>query len=161
MKPCQNILVPTDFSPGAEPAVEQALALRQTFGGALTLLHVYQLPVAYDGMCYEGDFIPKLKTAIDEQMKTTQRTVEHRARELGADLEFVVSTLVLVGDPSRHIVDVASERNCDLIVIGTHGRTGFSSIFIGSVAERVVRTSTCPVWTVRRTDGRPLDDGSP
>ena len=64
-----------------------------------------------------------------------------------------VTRQVVVGSPSHEIIKVAAAEKVDLIVIATHGRTGFSHLFMGSVAERVVRTAPCPVLTIRPTGG--------
>jgi nucleotide-binding universal stress UspA family protein len=123
----QDILFATDLSPQAEPAFQTALALAQHFGAKLHLLHV----VAF----------PSLRKGGQAKLKAF---VEANAVE-GA--EFVMT--VAVGMASSEIVSYAEREKVDLIVMGTHGRTGFAHVLIGSVAEAVVRTAPCQVLTVR------------
>lgn len=147
MKPYRKILVPTDFSPGAEVALEHALVLRQHLGATLTLLHVYPLPIAYGPpYAYTVDLIGPIERDARAQLEKTSQ----RARELGAgDQPVPIQAKLAAGAAALSITEEAKEGGYDLIVLGTHGRTGLSHLFIGSVAERVVRTAHCPVLTVR------------
>jgi nucleotide-binding universal stress UspA family protein len=144
----KQILVPVDFSDCSKPALEYAARLARLVSGDLCLLHVWEVP----------EFVPRVMPGegfLDRQALSD--LVERRARE---DLDVLVreaekleipiaSTLLARGVPSRAIVETARRERCDLLVIGTHGRTGFSHVMLGSVAERVVRAAPCPVLTVR------------
>lgn len=122
----RNILVATDFSPFSEQAIRGALALARHFGATLHLLHVVHRAAdraaALDRL---GDFA-----------------------EAQADgVPFTAS--VAVGRPDQEIVRYAAREQMDLIVMGTHGRTGLAHVVMGSVAEAVVRTAPCQVLTIR------------
>jgi nucleotide-binding universal stress UspA family protein len=151
MKPFTKILVPIDFSEGANLAVERALDLRQRYGASLTLFHAYEAPYAFaDGYAYAPEIVSGLEEAAQNEMSKAKKLAEQRAIELaGSIAPPPISTKIVLGAPMMVIVDEAKQGKYDLVVMGTHGRTGLSRFFIGSVAERVVRTATCPVLTVR------------
>ena len=138
-----RILVPTDGSPGVERAVEHAADLASAHGAALKAVYVVNtasfatLPMetSWEGM---GDMLR------EDGGRALQR-VEEIANEAGIPVE----THLLEGSPSREIVRFAETEGVDLIVMGTHGRGGIDRLLLGSVAERVVRSSTVPVLTVR------------
>ena len=141
-----RILVPTDFSATADAALEYAFALAEQFGASIQLLHVLDDPFVFEGMSAEAYIAeaPALRTAMLEDARERLR---HRAAPRdGVDN---VETEVLFGHGARTIAEYAAERGVDLIVMGTHGRTGFAHLMVGSVAERLVRTAPCPVLTVR------------
>lgn len=135
------ILCPTDFSTDAQPAFEVACALAGEGCGSLVVLHVERPPLATLG---GTTGVPPLPTEYDrerlwEKLQAIQPAraglaVEHR-------LEY--------GDPAAVILKVAEEIGADLIVLGTHGRTGLRRLLMGSVAEQVVRKAPCPVLTLR------------
>ncbi len=151
MKPFSKILHPTDFSKGAELALERALDLRQRFGATLTLFHTYELPIPYpDVYAYSADFIGAIEQGARQAMVKAKEFAERRARELGAkEAHLPIEAKVMAGGATFAITEEAKAGGYDLIVMGTHGRTGLSHLFIGSVAERVVRTASCPVLTIR------------
>ena len=142
----KKVLVPTDFSDTADAAVRCAAGLAEAFGSSLTLLHVVE------------DAVMKGLTA-DVGGSAARRLLEDATREALAALDRTlaqpplnrtgVDRAVVAGDPLDVILRYATEHGVDLIVIGTHGRTGLAHVLLGSVAERVVRTSPCPVLTVR------------
>ena len=136
----RQILAPTDFSEFSKQAIESAFALAETFGAKLLLLHVVELP-AYP---VEG-FVPSTMgtTLIDDLQRQVSLEPPNATVE--------VSRQVVVGIPYRKIIEVAEAAKADLIVMSTHGRTGLSHLVMGSVAERVVRTASCPVLTIRPT----------
>jgi len=146
-----RILVPTDFSATADAALEYAFVLAERFGASLQLLHVLEDPFVTDGMAAEAYIseAPALRTAMlhDAQERLRQRAVRDTAG-------LTIDTEVLFGHGARTIAEYAAERNVDLIVMGTHGRTGFAHLLLGSIAERLVRTSPCPVLTVRHPEER-------
>src|SRR5687767_3888823 len=152
-----RILVPTDFSTTADAALEYAFVLADRFGASLHLLHVVADPFIADGMAAETYVLdaPALREAM---LEDARERLAHRAapRETTATR---IETEVLFGHGARTIAEYAAERGADLIVMGTHGRTGVAHLLLGSIAERLVRTAPCPVLTVRHphTKRRPSE----
>jgi nucleotide-binding universal stress UspA family protein len=146
----QRILVPHDFSPSANRAAALARDEAKAHGGQVILLHVVDLPPAYgpETTLYVTD---KSETPIGMREYAVRSATDH-LHDLGARLEaegLAVSTFVRVGKPVDEILRFAAEREADVIVMGTHGRTGLMHLLAGSVAERVVRGSPIPVMTIR------------
>ncbi|MCK6478903.1 MAG: universal stress protein [Planctomycetaceae bacterium] len=139
----RRILVPVDFSPAAPGVVEYALDVARDRGAETTLLHVIGVPVAPFDPAYGAAADPRMM--VDLQSGAERGLADLAARFPGADLR----RKVLAGSPSREIVREAREWAADLVVIGTHGRTGLRHVFLGSVAENVVRLCPCPVLTLR------------
>jgi nucleotide-binding universal stress UspA family protein len=148
MKPFQKILVPVDFSEHSAEAVRVAADLSRRFEASITLVHVYD-PLVYalpDGFAYMPQpAIDQLLKAFSDQLAKTKL----QALEAGAPR---VETQVLNGSVAGAILDHATRGAFDLIVMGTHGRTGMQHVLIGSTAERVVRLATCPVLTVKKAN---------
>jgi nucleotide-binding universal stress UspA family protein len=142
----QHILVPVDFSGYAEQALEYAIGLARKLPARLTLLHVIHmmpLGVADMGTALPYSYIQELEAEVQQRMETYRQRVQE------AGLEGTV--LVEPGTPFQSIVDTARDHHVDLIVMGTHGRTGLAHTFLGSVAEKVVRLAPCPVLVTRGT----------
>jgi nucleotide-binding universal stress UspA family protein len=150
MKPLKKILVPVDFSRHSQEATQMALGLAERFGASVKLVHVYQ-PLDYglpDGfLSYAPLQLNELISALEKHLEKTQQ--ETRA---AAGSTTVTSTL-LHGAISSEITRCAKDEHFDLIVMGTHGRTGIGHVMLGSVAEKVLRTAPCPVLTVRAEKG--------
>lgn len=150
----KRILVPVDFSDPCLQAVDYAAELGRRQNSELVLLHVVE-PVYYPtvGEMYGvgldlGDVYGEIERAARVQLDRLATRL--KTRRVG------VRTQLSLGTAHRVIVESAKKLKADLIVMSTHGRTGLSHILIGSVAERVVRTATCPVLTVRgRASARP------
>jgi universal stress protein A len=141
----RQILAPTDFSEFSKQAGQCAYEWAQTFGAKLWLLHVVELP-SYP---IEG-FVPARTGLLEDLQRQASLDLAQVLLEAqGAKVE--ITRQVVVGIPYRTIVEVARTEKVDLIVMATHGRTGLSHLFMGSVAERVVRTAPCPVLTMRPT----------
>jgi nucleotide-binding universal stress UspA family protein len=143
-----RILVPIDFSPSARAALEYAAFLTARFGAALDVLHVWE-PPGYVG----PDTLALLPVSAgqpgwDQTRGEVSREVEQFLGKAGAKPKNL-SIRVEAGEPSDTILHIARETSVDLVVMGTHGRTGLSRLLIGSVAEAVLRRSTCPVLTIR------------
>ncbi len=139
-----TILAATDFSEASEQAVSYAASLAREYGATLHLLHVVPDPVlaAAWSEAYAYD--------LDKLGERLRRDAERQLAERAARIEGIVVTRdALIGRPASIITAMAADRDVDLIVMGTHGRSGVSHLFMGSVAERVVRTAPCPVLTVR------------
>jgi len=147
MKPFDKILLATDFSSGAEAALTEALALRRSCGGSLTLLHVFELPLAYGEL---ASMPAHLLDDLEQRSLAQMHALVAFARKTAEPTEAAsISGFVVRGDPMRAIVDYARDGRFDLIVVGTHGRSGLARFLVGSVAERVVRTAECAVLSVR------------
>ena len=150
-----RILVPTDFSTASDAAVQYGIALAEAFHASLCLLHV--------AVRHELQIIVERQLVIDRFLNEPATTGHHNvARELfsnvltsdqerGLRAEYVVRASG-VGGPYAEIVRYAKERSVDLIVMGTHGRGFMTHMLMGSVAEKVVRRSPCPVLTVRNPE---------
>jgi universal stress protein A len=146
MMQIRQILAPTDFSECSKQAVTYAYEFAQAFGGKLVLLHVIEELPSYIGFLPPGGPSTVIR---DLQRQRHLDLAEMLPKAEVIDVE--VARRVVVGSPPQEIVKVATVEKVDLIVIATHGRTGFSHLVIGSVAERVVRTAPCPVITIRPT----------
>jgi nucleotide-binding universal stress UspA family protein len=145
----KHILVAIDFSEPSETALEYGRAMARTFNATLHVVHV--VDAFLPGMAAEtaaadyGRLIDELEQAAHQHLDATVR--EDDRRELGAK-----AVLLRQSSPAQGIVTYAASANVDLIVIGTHGRGGWSHLLMGSVAEKVVRTAPCPVLTVRHPE---------
>lgn len=144
-----RILVPVDFSAHSEKAVRYATTLANKFGARVSLIHVVEDPFV-TGAWQSEAFIPNIPELLNELLAAAQTQMAALKKELAAH-GFVVETSVITGHPVRVIVEQAAAGHFDLIVMGTHGRTGLSHALVGSVAERVVQKAPCPVLTVRDT----------
>jgi nucleotide-binding universal stress UspA family protein len=142
----KTILVPTDFSDTANAAVRCAAALAETLGSRLILLHVVEDVVA-KGLT-AGIGASAVRRLQDEATKEAADKLDRALAEPPLN-RTGVDRAVVAGDPFAGILSYADEHHVDLIVLGTNGRTGIAHMLLGSVAERVVRTSPCPVLTVR------------
>ena len=142
-----HILVPSDFSEAADAALDYARILAQKFGATLQLLHVIEL--AHAPGAFSGEvFIAETPDTYDLLRREAHLKLAKRVRP--ADLaRHGATTEVITGQSAGVIVQYATDMNIDLIVMGTHGRTGLAHLLMGSVAEHVVRTAPCPVLTVR------------
>ncbi|RPJ34049.1 MAG: universal stress protein [Planctomycetaceae bacterium] len=141
----QHILAPTDFSEYSKKAVASALELAKKFGAKLSILHVIELP-PYP---IEGYVPPSLSATFldDLERQATQDLAELVPEAEAGNVEVV--RMVAVGTPYSRIIETAETEHVDLIVMATAGRAGFSRLVMGSIAERVVRTASCPVLTIR------------
>ena len=145
MKPFKKILVPTDFSPHSQEALRTAVDVAQKYGASITLIHVYE-PVAYT--LPEGYVLVTPQQLVDLNSELERRLAKAKAEAVQAGVR-EISTELLQGPPPHEIVDFAQQKAMDLIVMGTHGRTGIKHTLLGSIAERVLRKAACPVLTVK------------
>lgn len=145
----RQIVAPTDFSEYSKQAIAYAYELAQTFGAKLLLLHVVELP-AYPAEV----FLPLSEgtTLLDDLERQGHLDLAQLLPKV-EDGKVEVGRQVMVGTPYDKIIEVAKAEKADLIVMATHGRTGISHLFMGSVAEKVVRTAPCPVLTIRPSGG--------
>lgn len=145
----ERILFPTDFSPFSAHALRHALALTRRFKARLKVAHVIPHVLPTGDADYFGApwlITPETRRHVDEEM----RRFLSPAREARIDYE----TEICEGDPWREIVALAEEMAADLVVMGTHGRGGLERLFLGSVAEKLIRRLPCPVLTVCHEEGR-------
>jgi universal stress protein A len=144
----KRIMVPTDFSTAAGPAIGYAFDLAERYDASLLLVHVIE--ETYFAHAYPDGYFADLP----QLQQTLRADAQRRLEELSdrcAGSGVTVTTQVLEGRPARVIVETAQSLGTDLIVMGTHGRSGVAHLIMGSVAEHVVRTAPCPVFTVRNT----------
>lgn len=140
-----EILCPVDFSEPSYTAVTAARGLSAHFSSHVTLLHVlHPLPGGRRAVSSGGERPPQLEELEREALSLLGEVADEQelVRERAA-------LVVLHGDPADVIVRFARDQHTDLIVIATHGRTGWRRSVFGSVAERVVRLARCPVLTIR------------
>jgi nucleotide-binding universal stress UspA family protein len=162
----QTILVPVDFSPYAKAALYYAARIAERFGSSVLVLHVIAKEIETGMVCRHvgprrtpllgSEVAPMVVPAevrdtvsinLREQAQTAlQRFVASRPVARPLDLR------VEVGHPVEQILDLSTRDHVDLIVMGTHGRTGLAHAVLGSVAERVVRLAPCPVLTVKKEE---------
>ncbi len=149
MSEFKNIILTTDLSSNSEAARPYAVALARKFGATLHLLHVFEDA----GYYHDAGMNESIPLAPLEWIENAQAERRRRLNALAADIEKVdgvkIDAALRVGAASREIIDHATENKADCIIIATHGHTGFAHFIFGSVAEKVVRTSPCPVLTVR------------
>jgi len=139
MLPIHTILCPTDFSEYSDNAFQMACALGRDYRARVIVLHVTATAV----MPYVTVVRPVQPEIDVDELR------DMLAGYAAADGSVPVEHLMLRGDPAEEIVEFARERPCDLIVMGTHGRSGVSRVIMGSIAESVTRAAPCPVLTVR------------
>ncbi|MBA3314183.1 MAG: universal stress protein [Planctomycetota bacterium] len=152
MPQIHRILHPTDFSERSETAWAYAKTLAAKFGAEIHLLHAMQdpvavLPEASVAVTAPAANLPELIQAAEDGLKRFEAIDPGR----------IVNRVVLHGPTADEVVRYAKDSEADLIVIGTHGRTGLAHVLLGSVAEKIVRKSPCAVLTVR-PHGHGADD---
>ncbi|HME94444.1 MAG TPA: universal stress protein [Methylomirabilota bacterium] len=141
----KTILHPTDFSPASRPAFKKAIEVAKKDRATLTLLHVMAPMVPAGNLYISPRTYDEWAAASTESANKAMGGLLKRARAAAVKAK----SIVLMGIPADVIVRTARTRRAALIVMGTHGRSGFSRFLLGSVASRVVATSPCPVLTVR------------
>jgi len=149
MKLPTNILVPIDFSETADRALDYAIMLAAKLAARIHLVHVISIP-SYG--------IPDLGVAVTSTMMESlvrdgQAALDRITEQRKGEATFG-DVLLRTGDPRNMILEAVNDVGADLIVIGTHGRSGVARVLLGSVAEAVVRTSPCPVVVVPTTATR-------
>lgn len=145
MKKISTVLVAVDFSDSSDNAFQMALSMAKSFSARLLVLHVINEPVDLRGFYVPHISFEKLEEEIEEGAK---KMMESFCRQNIHNFENF-ETLIVPGLPYEQIIGQAEEKSADLIVLGTHGRTGLDHVLFGSTAEKVVRKSSVPVLTVR------------
>lgn len=146
MFPFKQILLPTDFSNNAKSAQDYACEFADQFGARLHVLTVVQDAALI--LPETGMFLTLPVPTVHEIIQVAKNSLQ-TVLDPGWSTTHDVVRNVAVGPPADEIVRYAQEQSIDLIVLGTHGRTGLSHVLMGSVAERVLRQATCPVLTIR------------
>jgi len=145
----KNILVPTDFSDFSKYALDYALTLAQTFEARITLIHV----TPEKDLDAIRQISPYLEPGRLEELLKQRESEDRKQLDefISSEMQKGIKTETIhrVGTPFLEIIKAAREKEVDLIVMATHGRSGLSHILFGSVAEKVVRKSTCPVLSIR------------
>ncbi|MFA1610594.1 universal stress protein [Halobellus rubicundus] len=142
----ERILVPTDGSDCADYAVEHAIDIAEQYGAELHVLSV----VDSRDVSHSAPAISPQQ--VEETLRERAESVVEAIADRAADAGVEAVTVVEPGIPDDVVVDYAVDNDCDLIVMGTHGRTGLERYLLGSVTERTVRRSAVPVLTVRASD---------
>lgn len=158
--PFRKILVPTDFSSCSDSALELGAKMARDMGSALVALHVIDLGHVPAEAVIRTPAHPEGIMVRDHIVQLAEQELAHRIDRYGDGVSFR-SSRVAFGAPVQAICDAARELGADLIVMGTHGRSGLAHIVMGSIAEKVLRVSKLPVLTVREEVcvDHPLDPG--
>ncbi len=147
-----TILAPVDFSSGSRAAVEAATALARAFQATVTLLHVGQLPDLMNSIVPGADSVVDVRADRTRAENMLDKLRAEALRDSSVDIRAVVE----YGSPVQEILSFSHSGGFDMLVMGTHGRTGLRHLLMGSVAEAVVRRALCPVLTVHL----PFRDGT-
>lgn len=149
----RSILLPTDFSECGNFALSYAASLARTFGASILCVHVIEpmaTTVGYSGMTEPlpiADITDQLENSAERELPKIAACEECSGLE--------IEELIVHGEAAAEIVRVAREREVDLIVVSSHGRTGLGRILFGSTAEAVVRHAPCPVLVVKPSQDEP------
>ncbi len=145
-----KILFPTDFSDNAQRAVAYIKQLKEAGSQEVVLLHVINQRII-DGLTRHG----VLETDAEKWKKGVKAVAEESLGEIGNSLEkvgFSVKRIIKTGYPSSVILDFEKQEKPSIIVVGSHGRSNLTDMLLGSVSDRVIRKSKCPVLVVKRDD---------
>lgn len=144
----RKMLVPVDFSPSSTAAIRYAVDLARAFNGTVHVLHAWEVPTYLrpDLTIWSGEISA---TLADQVRLGAENAMREFAKSNGLEGNPAVTFEVVQGTPYNAILTVAKDSGFDLVVMGTHGRTGISHVLLGSVAEKVVRHARCPVLTIR------------
>jgi nucleotide-binding universal stress UspA family protein len=144
----KNVMVATDFGEAADAALRYGRELAGRFGATLHVVHVVE--TSYVGVGVET-YVPLLPDVDGELDETARRRLNGLIESAGNGPRMIPAVLPS-SVPSVAIMDYARDHDIDLIVMGTHGRSGFAHLVMGSVAERVVREAPCPVLTIKQSE---------
>lgn len=139
----KTIMCPVDYSESGDAAIAYAVSLAKDYGSELHLVHVYEPATVMADGGFGSAVLPPV-SAEDLQVQ------EEKLASVRPDSSIKSCHKLLLGNPTDELVRYAKEAKCDLVVMGTHGRTGLGRLLMGSVAEGVLRRAPCPVLTVRQ-----------
>lgn len=148
----QRILVPTDGSTESGRVIDHAVELATIHGATVHAVYVMNT-ASFTGLPMETSW-----EGIGDVLEREGRNALDAVRAIADETGVEVTCQLLEGSPAREIARYAEQEECDLVVMGTHGRGGIDRLLLGSVAEQVVRTSAVPVLTVRVGDGAQAED---
>ncbi len=137
----RTILVPTDFSSASDAALPHAATLARQSGARLLIVHVEEPPMAYGG----GELYYGLPEPDSARIAAMLEKVKP------SDPAIAFTHRLAMGDPASEICRIAADEKAEMIVLGTHGRTGMFRLLMGSVAESILRHAPCPVLVYRET----------
>ena len=149
MLPIKNILCPTDFSEPSYEALKAADELASHFGAALHIVNVVPLvpiveaPIGVESASFN---VASYQQELEGQAEKSLKNLSEQKVSKGLK----VFTEVLIGNASGEVIRYAAEKGCDMIVIATHGLSGWRRFISGSTTEQIVRQSSCPVLTIRK-----------
>ena len=135
-----RILVAIDGSESAKKAFEESIYLAQKYNSGLDLVHVVQCELGGDS-ANTFEIIEELKNNAKKMLE------EYKTQAVNNDV--IIQIMVIQGDPSQVIIELAKAKSYDLIIMGTRGRTAFQELLIGSVSQKVMHHASCPVMVVR------------
>ncbi len=143
----KNILVPTDGSETAELAIKEAVSLAKALNSKIIGIHVIDV-TSYVGVVggIEPIIWETVQGLLEDEGRKALNIIEKSAKREDIESEVFIKE----GIPSEEIINISKEKKVDLIVMGTAGRTGLDRFLLGSVAEKVIRTSSCPVMIVHK-----------
>jgi nucleotide-binding universal stress UspA family protein len=141
----KKILFPTDFSHTGDAALSFATSIAKESGGRLIILHVQEPPMAYGG----GEMYYGIPEPSADELLSMLGDVKPNDPDVPCEHRLVT------GDPADTVVKVAEEDDVDLIVLGSHGRTGITRLLMGSIAEAIVRKAHCPVLVYKQPVAKP------
>jgi nucleotide-binding universal stress UspA family protein len=146
MLPLKKILWPTDFSDPADEGLKFATELATQFSAEMLVVHVVApLPTMHGGIAPPSIHMSSVLQEIEESAKISLEEI--RRERIPADIQ--ARTFLIHGNPAHEIVNLAAQEKADIIVIATHGESGWHRLVFGSVAEKVFRIADCPVLTIR------------
>ena len=147
MNKINSLIIATDFSENAQPAIDAAITVAKTFGAEVHLVHAFQTPVPivspYEVVVPDG-FLEQARDAAAKSLKAVEEKISSEGLTVTSHLTEVPA--------APAIARIASEVGVDLIVMGTRGNTGLKHVVLGSVAERTLRLAPCSVLTVKSKD---------
>jgi nucleotide-binding universal stress UspA family protein len=143
-----KILAPVDFSPASPLSLSYAAELARGFGGTVHVIHAWEAPVYLrpDLTVWSGE----VSATLGDQIRhAAEQAMREFLTKMALDANPAFTSEIIQGTPYKTILTAAEQGKFDILVMGTHGRTGLSHALLGSVAEKVVRHAPCPVLTVR------------
>ena len=146
MLPIKKIVCPTDFSDPSYEGLKVAREFAEHFSAELILVNVIFPGPIVPGVAEPGFHIP---AALESMQETAEKKLQDLAQKKISE-NITVRTIVVSGKPSYEIVDLADKEKADIIVIATHGESGWQKFLFGSVTEKVIRMAACPVLTVQQ-----------
>lgn len=143
----RKIILATDFSEASQDAIRHAVWMAKSLKAELKVLHVFEpsgwmVPSPYY-------FTPGFEQWVDASLDKTRQAGKRSLEALAESLDMQAETIFAEGPTGKEIVRIAAEHNADLLILGTHGYTGWNHLTLGSIAEYVVRHAACPVLTVK------------